>query len=173
MAKQYPPVPWERYAEDAIVQGRTEGEAQELRAALAARMRECGWELHPEKTKIVYCKEDDRRRTYAHEKFDFMGYTFGPRRSKNRKGEFCIHFSPAISDKAGRAIRQEIRRGKLHMRSEERIEELAQMYNPQVRGWLPYYGRFYRSALYPPMRPLDRSLARWAYRKYKKLRIVE
>jgi RNA-directed DNA polymerase len=170
MAKQYPQVPFERYADDAIVHCRTEAEAQELRAAIAVRMRECGLELHPEKTKIVYCKDDDRWRTYPNEKFDFLGYTFRPRRSKNRKGKFFINFSPAVSDKAVKAIRQEIRRWKLHMRSDESIEELAQIYNPKVHGWLQYYGRFYRSALYPPMRQLDRSLARWAYQKYKKLR---
>ena len=170
MAKQYPHVPFERFADDAIVHCRTESEAEELRAAIAARMRECGLELHPEKTKIVYCKDDDRRRTYPNEKFDYLGYTFRPRRSKNRKGKYFINFSPAVSDKAVRAIRQEIRRWKLHMRSDESIEELARMYNPKVRGCLQYYGRFYRSALYVPMRQLDRSLARWAYRKYKKLR---
>jgi RNA-directed DNA polymerase len=170
MAKQYRQLPFERFADDAIVHCRTEREAEEVRAAITARLKECGLELHPEKTKIVYCKDDDRRRTYPNEKFDFLGYTFRPRRSKNRKGKYFIDFSPAVSDKAVRAIRQEIRRWKLHMRSDESIEELARIYNPKVRGWLQYYGRFYRSALYPPMRQLDRSLARWAYRKYKKLR---
>ena len=102
-------LPFERYADDAIVHCRTEGEAQEVRAAIAARLQECGLELHPEKTKIVYCKDDDRRRTYPNEKFDFLGYTFRPRRSKNRKGKYFINFSPAVSDKAVKAIRAEIR----------------------------------------------------------------
>ena len=93
-------LPFERYADDAIVHCRTEVEAQQVRAAIAARLRECGLELHPEKTKIVYCKDDDRRRTYPNEKFDFLGYTFRPRRSKNRKGKYFINFSPAVSDKA-------------------------------------------------------------------------
>jgi RNA-directed DNA polymerase len=127
-------------------------------------------ELHPEKTKVVYCKDDDRRRTYPNEKFDFLGYTFRPRRSKNRKGKFFINFSPAVSDKAVKAIRVEIRSWDLHLRSDKRIEDLSRMFNPKIRGWLQYYGRYYRSALYPPMRQLDRSLARWAERKYKKLR---
>ena len=170
MAERYPQVPFERYADDAIVHCRTEAEAQEVRAAIAARMRECGLELHPEKTKIVYCKDDDRRRTYPNEKFDFLGYTFRPRRSKNRKGKFFINFSPAVSDKAVKAIRAEIRSWNLHLRSDKSIEDLSRMFNPIIRGWLQYYGRFYRSALYPPMRQLDRSLARWANQKYKKLR---
>src|SRR5215831_19326409 len=144
--------------------------AQEVRAAIAARMRECGLELHPEKTKIVYCKDDNRWGRYPNEKFDFLGYTFRPRRSKSREEIYFIGFGPAVSDKAVKAIRAEIRSWNLHLRSDKAIEDLSRMFNPIVRGWLQYYGRFYRSALYPPMRQLDRSLARWAYRKYKKLR---
>ena len=170
MRKQYPHLPFERYADDAIVHCRTEAEAQEVRAAIAARLQECQLELHPEKTKIVYCKDDDRRGNYPNEKFDFLGYTFRPRRSKNRYGKFFINFSPAVSDKAGKAMRAEIRSWKLHLRSDKAIEDLSRMFNPIIRGWLQYYGRYYRSALYPIMHQLDRSLARWAYRKYKKLR---
>jgi RNA-directed DNA polymerase len=170
MEQQYPQGPFERYAEDAIVHCRTEGEAQEVRAAIAARLKECGLELHPEKTKIVYCKDEDRRGTYPNEKFDFLGYTFRPRRSKNRMGKFFINFTPAVADKAVKAIRTEIRSWNLPQRSDKSIEDLSWMFNPKIRGWLQYYGRYYSSALYPPMRQLDRSLARWAYRKYKKLR---
>ena len=133
-------------------------------------MQECRLELHPEKTKIVYCKDDDRRGTYPNEQFDFLGYTFRPRRSKNWKGKFFINFSPAVAEKAGKEIRAEIRSWQLHLRSDKSLEDLSRMFNPKVRGWLQYYGRYYRSALYPIMRQLDRSLARWAYRKYKKLR---
>jgi RNA-directed DNA polymerase len=170
MRKHYPHLPFERYADDGIVHCRTEKEAQEVRAAIAARLQECRLELHPEKTKVVYCKDDDRRGNYPNEKFDFLGYTFRPRRSKNRFGKYFINFSPAVSDKAVKAIRAEIRSWKLHLRSDKAIEDLSRMFNPIIRGWLQYYGRYYRSALYPPMRQLDRSLARWAYRKYKKLR---
>ena len=170
LTKRYPQLSFERYADDAIVHCRTERQAQEVRAAIAARLRDCGLELHPEKTKIVYCKDEDRRRTYPNEKFDFLGYTFRPRRSKNRFEKYFINFSPAVSDKAVKAIRAEIRSWKLHLRSDKSIEDLSRMFNPKIRGWLQYYGRYYRSALYPAMRQLDRSLARWAYRKYKKLR---
>ncbi len=170
MAKQYPQVPFERYADDAIVHCRNEAEAQKVREAIASRLKDCGLELHPEKMKIVYCKDDDRRGTYPNEKFDFLGYTFRPRRSKNRFGKYFVNFTPAVSDKAVKAIRVEIRSWNLHLRSDKAIEDLSRMFNPIVRGWLQYYGRFYRSALYPTMRQLDRSLARWAYRKYKKLR---
>jgi RNA-directed DNA polymerase len=170
LAKHHSEVVFERYADDVIVHCRTEAQAQKIREAIAARLRECGLELHPEKTKIVYCKDDDRRRTHPNEKFDFLGYTFRPRRSKNRWGGFFIGFSPAVSDRAVKEIRAEIRSWNLHLRSDKAIEDLSRMFNPKVRGWLNYYGRYYRSALYPPMRQLDRSLARWAERKYKKLR---
>jgi RNA-directed DNA polymerase len=167
---KYPHVPFERYADDAIVHCKTETEAQEVRAAIATRLEECGLELHPEKTRIVYCKDDDRRRRYPNEKFDFLGYTFQARRSKNRKGKFFINFSPAVSNKAAMAMRTEVRSWNLPQRSDKAIEDLSRMFNPIVRGWIRYYGRYYPSALYPTMRQLDRDLALWAKRKYKKLR---
>ena len=167
---KYPHVPFERYADDAIVHCKTETEAQEVRAAIATRLGECGLELHPEKTRIVYCKDDDRRRRYPNEKFDFLGYTFQASRSKNRKGKFFINFSPAVSNKAAMAMRTEVRSWNLPQRSDKAIEDLSRMFNPIVRGWIRYYGRYYPSALYPTMRQLDRDLALWAKRKYKKLR---
>jgi len=167
---KFPKVVFERFADDAIVHCRTEREALAIRKAIAARLQLCGLELHPEKTTIVYCKDDDRRRTYQNEKFDFLGYTFRPRRSKNRKGKHFINFSPAVSDKAAQAMRDTIRSWNLPKRSDKAIDDLSRMFNPIVRGWLLYYGRYYRSALYPPMRQLDRDLALWAKRKYKRLR---
>jgi RNA-directed DNA polymerase len=170
MAKHQTQFPLERFADDAIVHGRTEREAEEVRSAIAERWREGGRELHPEKTRIVYGRDEDRRSTYAHEKFDVLGYTFRPRRSKNRAGKHFINCSPAVSDKAVKNRRTEIRSWNLPLRSDKSIEDRSRMFNPIIRGWLPYYGRYYRSALDPPRRQLDRSLARWADRKYKKLR---
>lgn len=170
MRKNYPQSPFERYADDAIVHCRTEAEAQKVRAAIAARMKECGLELHPEKTKVVYCKDGNKRRRYPNEKFDFLGYGFQPRRAKSRTGKYFVGFSPAISDQASKAIRDEIRSWTLHLSNAQAIEDLSRMFNPKIRGWLQYYGRYYRSALNPLMGQLDRSLARWAERKYKKLR---
>ena len=156
LAAHYPQVPFERYADDAIAHCRTEKEAQEMWKAIAARLQSCGLELHPEKTKIVYCKDDSRKKTYPNEKFDFLGYTFRPRSSMNRKGKFFINFSPAVSNQAAKAIRDKVRSWKLPQRSDKAIEDLSRMFNPIIRGWIQYYGRYYRSALYPTMRELDR-----------------
>ncbi|HXC62349.1 MAG TPA: group II intron reverse transcriptase/maturase, partial [Nitrospiria bacterium] len=132
LAANHPQVPFERYADDVIAHCRTEKEAQEIRTAIAERLQSCGLELHPEKTKIVYCKDDLRRRRYPNEKFDFLGYTFQPRRSKNRKGKFFINFSPAVSNKAAKAIRDTFRSWKLHQRSDKAIEDLSRMFNPII-----------------------------------------
>ena len=141
-----------------------------MRIAIAERLRNCGLELHPEKTKVVYCKDDDRRGNYPNEKLDFLGYTFRPRESMNRNGRFFINFSPAVSRQAAKAIRDRIRSWKLPKRSDRAIADRSQKVNPIVRGWFQYYGRYYRSELSRTMRQLARDLARWAERKYKKLR---
>jgi RNA-directed DNA polymerase len=170
LVAHYPQVPFERYADDVIAHCRTEKQAQEMRTAIAERLQTCGLELHPEKTKIVYCKDDLRKKNYPNEKFDFLGYSFQPRRSKNHKGKYFINFSPAVSNKAAKVIRDTFRRWNLPNRSDKAIEDLSRMFNPIIRGWIQYYGRYYRSALYPTMRELNQDLVLWAKRKYKKLR---
>jgi len=170
MAQHHPDVPFERFADDSLCHCNSEQQAQSLKESLARRLTECGLELHPDKTRIVYCKDDDRRGTYPHTKFDFLGYHFRARRSKNWKGKFFINFSPAVSDTATKAIRDEIRHWQLRCRVDRNIDDLARMFNPIIRGWMNYYGRYYKSALYPTFRYLDRCLAHWAMAKYKRLR---
>ncbi len=170
MARKYPSIPFERYADDAIVHCRTKKEAENLREAIIRRMAECGLELNLQKTKIVYCQDADRRGKHEYEKFTFLGYEFRPRRARNHRGKYFVSFLPAISDKAAKAIRQEIRGWKLQLRSDKSLEDLARMFNPILRGWMQYYGKYYRSMLHPVFRPLNRRLVRWACRKYKKLR---
>jgi RNA-directed DNA polymerase len=170
MRRNFPNVPFERYADDAIVHCKSERQAQWLKKSIGKRLAECKLELHPEKTKIVYCKDDDRRGNYPNEKFDFLGYTFRPRRSKNRWGKYFVNFSPAVSDKAAREMRRTMRSWRLHRRSDKNLDDLSRMFNPILRGWINYYGHYYKSALYPTFRVLDRTLVRWATRKYKRLR---
>jgi RNA-directed DNA polymerase len=107
-----------------------------MRKAIAERLQNCRLELHPQKTKISYGKDDDRRRRYLHEKFDFLGYAFWDRSSMTRKGKHFVHVSPAIFAKAAQAIRTEVRSWKLPQRSDKAIEDLSRMFNPIVRGWL-------------------------------------
>jgi len=170
MQKHYPDIPFERYADDGLCHCKTLAQAQQLRAALEARFAECHLELHPQKTRVVYCKDDDRRGTYPDHSFDFLGYTFRPRRSKNRWGKFFISFTPAVSNESAKAMRRTLRSWALPNRSDKSLEDLARMFNPVVQGWINYFASFYKSALYPTLRHLDLVLARWAARKYKKLR---
>jgi RNA-directed DNA polymerase len=166
----FPQNPFERYADDSVVHCRTEEEASTILKSLQKRLQHCGLELHPVKTKIVYCKDDDRRGIYPTTKFDFLGYTFCRRRSKNRYGKYFINFTPAVSNSAKKSMRQEMRRWKVHLRSDKSLEDISHMFNPTLRGWFNYYGRYYKSELYSVFRHFNRTLSRWAMRKYKKLK---
>lgn len=170
MAKHHPDAPFERYADDAIIHCRTREKAEQLCEAVIQRLAECGLELNLEKTKIVYCKDANRKASHVHEKFTFLGFEFRPRYAKNTSGVYFTSFLPAISAKAAVKIRAEIRGWQIDRKSDKTIEDLARMFDPRVRGWVQYYGRYYRSMLYPVFKALDRSLARWACGKYKRLR---
>lgn len=169
MSRDYPDSPWCRYADDGLAHCRTLAEAEQLKAALEERLHECGLEMHPVKTKIVYCKDDDRRGSYPVTSFDFLGYTFCARRSKNKRGKHFINFSPAMSNPAGKAIRQEVRSWSMPKRSDKSIEDLSQMFKAKIQGWINYYGRFYRSQMYMTLRYINSKLVWWAMRKFKKL----
>lgn len=169
MARSFPRSQFERYCDDVVVHCASERQARHIRDAIAQRLADCGLELNEAKTRIVYCKDADRRDSHEHERFDFLGYTFRPRRSKNRHGKYLINFTPAVSDTAGKAMRREIRRWRLNMRSDKTLGDLARMFNSGVRGWINYYGRFYPSGLYPTLRHINGYLVRWARRKYKRL----
>jgi RNA-directed DNA polymerase len=170
MAVHHPSVPFERFADDILCHCRSEAQARWLWTVLEQRFAACGLRVHPDKTTIVYCKDDDRRGQYPHEKFDFLGYTFRPRRSKNWRGKYFVNFSPGISNSAAKAIRQTIRSWRLECRIDKKVDDLARMFNPVIRGWITYYGRYYKSALYPTLRYLDQRLTGWARAKYKRLR---
>lgn len=170
MRRNHPEVPFERYADDAIVHCKSESHAKWIKEAISKRLARCKLEMNPEKTKIIYCKDDDRKGEYPNEKFDFLGYTFRARRSKNRWGKHFINFSPAVSDKASKGMRDTMRSWGLHRRSDKTLQDISHMFNPIVRGWINYYGSYYKSALYPTFWILNWVLVRWAMRKYKRLR---
>jgi RNA-directed DNA polymerase len=170
IAREHPDVPFERYCDDIIVHARSEQHARQLRDAIASRLADCGLQLNKRKTRIVYCKDDDRRGCHEHESFDFLGYTFRPRLSKNRFGKHFLNFTPAVSAQASKRMRREMRRWRVACRSDKTLTDLARMFNPVLRGWINYFGRFYKSMLYPVFRHFNETLVRWAMRKYKRLR---
>jgi RNA-directed DNA polymerase len=170
MDREFPDIPFERYADDAICHCRSEAQALELHQALKQRFAECLLQLHPQKTKIVYCKDANRTGTYPVRSFDFLGFTFRPRLAKNRTGRRFVSFIPAVSKTAGIRMRRSVRRWRLHFRSDLDLEDIAKWVRPILSGWVRYYGRFYPSKLRDELRTIDAFIVRWASRKYKRFR---
>lgn len=168
MVREFPAIGFERYCDDAVVHCHSERQARQVRDAIAARMAQVGLELHPDKTRIVYCKDADRTSSSEHEKFTFLGYEFRPRLAKNRHGKHFVSFLPAVSTDAMKAMGAEIRSWSLGRRSDKSLDDLAVMFNSIVQGWINYYGRFYKSRLLYFLRRLNQHLVRWATRKYHK-----
>ena len=169
MARQFPGCPFERYADDVIVHCKGRRQAEEVLAAIATRMNELGLRLHPDKTRVVYCKDGKRRGEHEHTSFTFLGYAFRARQARGRNESFSS-FLPAISPEALKAKGQELRRMRIHHRTNLSLGELARWLNPIVAGWMNYYGRFYRSALHPLLERVSTYLRRWAGNKYRRLR---
>lgn len=170
MRQTFPGVPFERYADDTLVHCLTEKQARFILDRIEQRLKQCKLELHPDKTRIVYCKDNNRRGSHEHERFDFLGYGFRPRLARDAKGECFTSFIPAMSDKAAKNIRETIKSWKLHRRVNETLEDIARAINPIVRGWVNYYGRFYKTHMYRTLAQIERRLTKWAQRKFKRLR---
>jgi len=169
MDREHSGQPFERYADDAVIHCDTEAQARSLWADLAKRLGSVGLELHPDKTKVVYCQDANRRGTSEHVSFDFLGYTFRGRPAKGRRG-FFVNFLPAMSAKAKKAKGQQIRAWHLNRRNGTDLSGIARVINAQVRGWINFYGAFYRSELYSLAMRIDQHLVRWAMQKFKRLR---
>ena len=171
MVRTHPGNPWCRYADDGLVHCVSESQAQAIRSNLQSRFAECGLEMHPDKTQIVYCKDDRRRGVYSREEFDFLGYTF--RRRVVRLSEpkrFFVSFNPAISKASLKALRHQVRQSEIRNWTNLELSDIARRFNPKFRGWLNYYGRFRRSELYPLLRHFNLTLIAWAMAKYKRFR---
>jgi group II intron reverse transcriptase/maturase len=166
--REFPTVSFERYADDAVIHCVSERQAGQVLAALTNRMEEVGLRLHPDKTRIVYCQDGKRRGSYEHTEFTFLGYTFRARKSQDKNGRLRQSFLPAISKDAQKRISAEIRSWRLHIGSDLSFVDLARRINPIVRGWMQYYGRFYRSALYPLLERINAYLVRWIRKKYER-----
>jgi len=169
MAREHPRAPFERYADDIVVHCGSEMHARQLWVEIADRLKTVGLELHPEKTKVVYCKDANRPGDSEHTSFDFLGYAFRGRLARGPRGYF-MSFAPALSPAARKAISHTIRDWHLRRRTTEDLSSLAREINPQVRGWIGYYGAFYRSELHFLAYRIDQHLVRWARHKFKRLR---
>ena len=171
MARTYPELPWCRYADDGLVHCRVEHEAEVVKAALQARLAECRLEMHPTKTRIVYCRDGKRRGKYPGVKFDFLGYCFRPRLVRRSRDNilFCS-FAPAVSPSALKSMRAKIRDLGIRRRTELSLADIAHRINPLLRGWISYYGRYAPSALAPLLRYVNQTLLAWATRKFKRFK---
>jgi group II intron reverse transcriptase/maturase len=170
MAREFPTVTFERYVDDAVVHCDSETQAQVVVAAIAERMEQVGLRLHPDKTKIVYCKDGKRRGSYEHTSFTFLGFTFRQRRVRDKNGRQFSSVNPAISKDALKRLSEEVWAWRLHLRSGQSLAELARAINPIVRGWMQYYGAFYRSVIHPLLSRINAYLVRWIRKKYQRLR---
>lgn len=171
MQRNCPKIPWCRYADDGLAHCNTEQEAQKLLQMLKNRFAECGLQLHPDKTKIVYCKDGSRKGKYQNTSFDFLGYTFRARVCKNSKSNsLFVNFTPAVSKTALKSMRATTRKYDLRNRTDLSLKDIARWYNPKLQGWINYYGKYSRSALYPMLRHFNKTLVAWAMRKHRRFR---
>jgi RNA-directed DNA polymerase len=170
MARKFPTVAFERYVDDVVVHCASEKQALMLHDAIRQRLAEVGLTLHPDKTKVVYCQNWSRRtRSYEHTSFTFLGYEFRARTAQDKSGQLFGSFLPAISKEAEKRINREVRGWRLHRHTDWTLGQIARWINPIVRGWLQYYGRFYRSKLYALCKRINTYLVRWARKKYRRL----
>ena len=171
MERKHSDKPWCRYADDGLAHCKTLPEAELLLGDLRERFAECGLELHPDKTRIVYCKDDNRKETYSNKSFDFLGYTFRCRESRNTKAnKLFISFSPAISKLALKSMKKRTRKMNWRNRTDLSLEDISKLYNPVLLGWKNYYGRYYKSAMDSVWYHFNKTLVKWAMNKYKSLR---
>jgi RNA-directed DNA polymerase len=170
MKRNYPDVPFERYADDGICHCRNEEEAKKLLSEIKQRFKACKLELNETKTQIVYCKDVNRTEKHLNYKFDFLGFTFRPRHAINKRKEHFLSFLPAISNKAKKKIGDEIRSWWTTSRTDISIQEIALKHNPQLRGWINYYCKFYKSEMIGLFKRLNMRLAIWVTKKFKRFR---
>ncbi len=127
--------------------------------------------MHPDKTRIVYCKDGNRKGKYPTTKFDFLGYTFRPREVKNSKrNAMFVSFAPAVSAAALKTMRQTTRQWNFRNRTDLGLTDISRMYNPVLRGWIEYYGKYNPSAMDPVLKHFNKTLVAWAMQKYLRLK---
>jgi group II intron reverse transcriptase/maturase len=169
MDRTSPNCPFARYADDAVVHCRSERQAKYVMQSIADRLAQCGLVMHPEKSRIVYCKDSNRVEAHPHVSFTFLGFTFRPRKAQGSQDRIFTSFLPAASEDASKRMRQAVRNWRLNQQTHVALADLAKLYNPVIQGWWNYYGAFYKTAMYRIFQHIDRTLERWARRKFKAL----
>lgn len=170
MNRNFGYAPFERYADDAVIHCRTEQQAKEILKALDERMKSCKLELHTDKTKIVYCKDKDRRREYPNVEFDFLGYTFKGVYIKCRTGKMGVNFIASASKKSNKLFRAKIKALEIHKKTGCKIDMIAELINPIIRGWMNYFGKYNASAIKYSLDCVERRIVKWAMCKFKRFR---
>lgn len=167
ITKKHPGISFERYADDIIVHCHTQKEAEEILRQITERMGQCKLELHPLKTKIVYCKDYRRKEPHKQVQFDFLGFSFQPRPGKDSSGQIRNVFDLAISISAQKKITEEFTRMKINHNSTSTIEEIADRLYSKIQGWINYYGKFRKWDFLKVFRRLSYRLMLWVQNKYK------
>ncbi len=170
MDREFPGIQFERYADDGVVHCVSRRQAEHVLAGIAERMNAVGLNLHPDKTRVVYCQDGKRRGEHEHTTFTYLGFTFRARKARATGGGYFTSFQPAMSTEALKAKSAELRVMRIHRRTNLTLGDLARWLNPIVSGWMNYYGRFYRSVMYPLLKRVNTYLRRWAGKKYRRLR---
>jgi len=168
ITKEFKTIPWARYADDGIAHCVSLKQANYLQRRLQERFEEYGLQLNLDKTKIVYCKDDDRKGNYPNISFDFLGYTFKPRGAKSKYGKYFTSFLPAIADNAKKRIRKEVRSWRVQLKVDKDLWDISSMFNKKIQGWINYYTHFYKTEMYVVLRYINNTLVKWVRRKYKK-----
>ena len=168
MRREYPGVEFCRYADDGVIHFKSYHQAEALLGKLAERFLSCGLEIHPLKTKIVYCKTEKRKGKFKNVCFDFLGFTFRPRPARDKSGKVFLSYLPGVSKDSLTHMRQEVRQWKIHLKPSVGLEHLSKMFNSKIRGWINYYSKFYKSGLYPLWISINKCLIKWIRRKYKR-----
>jgi len=173
MDKHYPDNPFERYADDVVIHCDNFKEALRLLEALKLRLQQCKLEAHRDKTKIVYCKRNQKKHPpfkVHYRSFDFLGFTFKTRRAKAKWGRLQLVFTPSMSRKAIKRVGERLKELKIHRMVYTHVREIAEILNPIIRGWINYYKQFNVTGLKRAMRMVNLRLIKWVINKYRRFR---
>lgn len=170
LLREFPAITFERYADDAVVHCVSRGQALLVLRAITRRFVSVGLRLHPDKTRIIYCQDGRRTGSHPGTSFEFLGFEFRGRSARSRNGKRFLSFLPAVSKAALKQMSAQVRAWRLHRWTHLSLSDLARWVVPTVRGWMNYYGRFYRSKLYQLLMRINSYLVRWARSKYRRLR---